>query len=277
MKKFIILLVAISLAYVSASCADEPFAGEKIEYPSFALHSVLVGNGWVMVLCPEKPLSGKPWVLAPTFYDVRINPVTNMTRTELELVRRGFYVVCASPGVLLGAPDPTKRWDVVYEEMTSKYGLSKRFALMGLSREGLPAARWAAANPGKVSCLYLDKAVCDFKSWPGGKLGVGKGSPQDWETLLKVYNFKDEAEALAFKENPVDLAPKLIADKVPIVYLAGEKDDVVPYVENGARMKEQYEKLGGTFQLIMREGEGHHPHGLKDPAPVVDFIQRYAQ
>jgi hypothetical protein len=23
----------------------------------------------------------------------------------------------------------------------------------------------------------MDKAVCDFKSWPGGKFGIGKGSP----------------------------------------------------------------------------------------------------
>ena len=277
MKKSLILLVAILLANLSASHADESFAGEKIEYPPFALHSVLVEKGWVIVLCPEKPLSGKPWVLAPTFYDVRVNPVFNMARTELELVRQGFFVVCASPGVLLGAPDPTKRWDVVYEEMTSKYGLSKRVALMGLSREGLPLVRWAAANPGKVSCLYLDRAVCDFKSWPGGKLGVGKGSPEDWKTLLKLYNFKDEAEAMAFKENPVDLAPKLIADKVAIIYVAGEKDEVVPYEENGARMKDQYEKLGGSFQLMMRQGEEHHPHGLNDPTPIVDFIKRYEQ
>ncbi len=100
-------------------------------------------------------------------------------------------------------------------------------------------------------------------------------------TVLSIYNtlnsFKDEAEAMAFKENPVDLAPKLIADKVAIIYVAGEKDTVVPYVENGGRMQQQYDKLGGTFQLIMRTGEDHHPHGLPNLTPVVDFIQKRAR
>jgi acetyl esterase/lipase len=203
------------------------------------------------------------------------NPaVANMTRTELELVQRGYHVVAANPGAILGAPDPTRRWDNVYREMTGKYGLSKQVALMGVSREGLPMARWAAANPGKVSCLYMDRAVCDFKSWPGGKLGRGKGSTSDWASLLEAYHFKNEAEAMAFAENPVDLAPKLAADRIPIIYVAGEKDEVVPYTENGARMQEQYNRLGGRFKLILRKGEDHHPHGLPDPNDVVRFIQQ---
>ena len=130
--------------------------------------------------------------------------------------------------------------------MTGKYGLAKKPVLMGLSREGLTIARWAAANPGKASCLYMDKAVCDFKSWPRGK------SANDWASLLKAYNFRDDAEALAFKENPADLAPKLIADKVANIYVTGGKDDWVPYSENGALMERQYKELGGVFELITR-------------------------
>ena len=107
-----------------------------------------------------------------------------MARTELELVKRGFHVVVLQLGNTFGAPNAIAKYDAVYREMTGKYGFAQRVALMGLSREGLAITRWAAANPGKVSCLYLDKAVCDFKSWPGGKLGVGKGSPSDWQSLI---------------------------------------------------------------------------------------------
>jgi hypothetical protein len=160
--------------------------------------------------------------------------------------------------------------------MTVKYGLARQAALLGLSREGLAITRWAAANPGKVSCLYLDKAVCDFKSWPGGKMGVGKGSPADWASLLQLYHFKSEVEALAYDHNPIDLAPKLAAAKVAILYLAGEKDDAVPYSENGGRLEREYKRLGGVFELILHPGEGHHPHGSPDAAPVVDFIQRHS-
>lgn len=103
---------------------------------------------------------------------------------------------------------------------------------MGLSREGLSIARWAALHPGKTARLYTDKAVCDFKSWPGGKLGTGKGSPKDWENLLPLYGFANESEALAYCENPVDLAPELAADGVAIVYVGGTKDAAVPSERN---------------------------------------------
>ena len=271
MRRIHLLLALLPLAALSAA---EPFPGEKADFQGAVLYSVPVGQDVVKVLCPARAAEGRPWVLAPSLYSVDSPAVANMTRTQLELVKRGFHVVAAAPGTILGAPDPSTKWDNVYREMTAKYGLSKEVTLMGVSREGLPMAHWAAANPGKVSCLYMDRAVCDFKSWPGGKLGLGKGSPRDWASLLQVYRFKDEAEALAYSENPVDLAPKLAADRVAILYVAGEKDDVVPYAENGARIQQQYDKLGGQFKLIVRKGEDHHPHGLPDPTEVVRFIQQ---
>jgi len=283
MKTNIALLVALLLAPLAPlRAADAPgfhqeFPGVKSDHYGAAIYSVPIGKETAKVICPEKPAPGRPWVLAPWYYDQRSPVLANMSRTQMELVKRGFHIVVFGLGNIFGAPDSIAKWDDVYREMTGKYGLSKHVALMGLSREGLSIARWAAANPGKVSCLYMDKGVCDFKSWPGGKLGFGKGSPKDWASLIQLYHFKSEAEALAYDQNPVDLAPKLVAAKVAILYIMGEKDDVVPYAENGARIEEQYKKLGGEFQLIRHEGEGHWPHGLKDPTPVVDFIQKHAR
>ena len=276
-KLTLVSLAALLLTPLAALRAAEPFPGAKGDHYGAAIYSMHVGEKTVQILCPENPLPGKPWVLALQLYGTtNSGPTANMARTELELVKRGFHVV-AGVGAGLGAPDVIATWDAVYQEMTGKYGLAKSAALMGLSREGLSIARWAAANPGKVSCLYMDKGVCDFKSWPGGKLGIGKGSPKDWASLIQLYHFKSEAEALAYDQNPVDLAPKLAAAKVAIIYVMGGKDDVVPYAENGARIEEQYNKLGGTFKLIRHEGEGHWPHGLQDPTPVVDFIQAHAR
>jgi hypothetical protein len=258
---------------VSTLLAANPFPGEKTDHHGAALYYLQIGTERVSVLAPEKPGPGKPWVLAPSLYKLESPPVANMTRTELELVKRGFCVVALNPGNTFGAPQAIAKWDAVYDEMTQKHGLSKRVVMMGLSREGLSIARWAAAHPGRVSCLYMDKAVCDFKSWPGGKLGLGKGSPKDWQSLQEIYGFASEADALAFNKNPVDLAEKLAANKVAIVYVAGAKDDAVPVSENGDRMQAAYAKAGGAFKMIRRETEGHHPHGLEDPTPVADFIQ----
>ena len=254
----------------------EPFPGEPTNFQGFALFTIPVGTDNATVLCPANPAQGRPWVLAPSSYDLKSAPVAYIAQTELELAKRGFYVVTLNLGNTYGAPDAIAKWDALYPLMTKKYGMAKKPALMGLSREGLAIARWAAANKGKVSCLYMDKAVCDFKSWPGGKLGIGKGSSGDWQSLIKLYHFKSEKEALAFHKNPVDLARKLAAAKITIIYVTGETDDAVPYSENGAIMEQQYKKWGGTFKLILKKGEGHHPHGLQDQTPVVDFIQLHA-
>jgi hypothetical protein len=47
---------------------------------------------------------------------------------------------------------------------------------------------------------------------------------------------------------------------------------VVPVAENTAILEKRYRELGGTIKVIHKPGVGHHPHGLDDPAPVVEFI-----
>jgi len=37
-------------------------------------------------------------------------------------------------------------------------------------------------------------------------------------------------------------------------------------------LKERYEKLGGPITVIVKPGFKHHPHGLDDPVPIVNFI-----
>jgi hypothetical protein len=34
--------------------------------------------------------------------------------------------------------------------------------------------------------------------------------------------------------------------------------------------------MGGNITLIAKPGVGHHPHGLDDSTPLVDFIVRHA-
>jgi pimeloyl-ACP methyl ester carboxylesterase len=176
---------------------------------------------------------------------------------------------------MLGSPTAVAHWDKFYDAMTKGYGLSPKVALVGLSRGGLYCYNWAAANPQKVACIYGDAPVCDFKSWPGGK-GKGKGSQRDWKLVLSAYGFADEAAAMAYDKNTVDnLAPLALA-KVPLLHVYGDADDVVPWDENTGIVAKRYTELGGTIQLIAKPGVGHHPHGLDDSAPIVDFIIQHA-
>jgi membrane-bound serine protease (ClpP class) len=90
----------------------------------------------------------------------------------------------------------------------------KALETIGLSRGGLYCMNWAAARPEQTLAVYLDNAVCDFKSWPGGKpknLGTGKGSDKEWANVLKAYDFKDDAEAIATAKTETEaLKAKLI-------------------------------------------------------------------
>ena len=54
-------------------------------------------------------------------------------------------------------------------------------------------------------------------------------------------------------------------------------DDIVPWEENTGLIAERYEKLGGKIELIRKPGVGHHPHGLEDSTPIVDFIRKHTE
>ncbi|MBJ7305632.1 MAG: alpha/beta hydrolase, partial [Gemmataceae bacterium] len=96
--------------------------------------------------------------------------------------------------------------------------------------------------------------------------------PRDWKLVLDVYGFKNEMEALDYKFNPIDNLKPLADAKVPLLHVFGDADDVVPWEENTGLIEERYKKMGGDITLIRKKGIGHHPHGLDDPSPIVDFI-----
>jgi hypothetical protein len=50
----------------------------------------------------------------------------------------------------------------------------------------------------------------------------------------------------------------------------------VPRQENTGLLAQRYRQLGGSITLIAKPGVGHHPHGLDDPTPIVEFITRHA-
>jgi pimeloyl-ACP methyl ester carboxylesterase len=220
-----------------------------------------------LVVVPKTAAPGKPWVWHGEFFGHKPAP-------DVALLGRGFHIVYLSVPDMLGSPRAVAHWNDLYQVLTTKYGLGKKPALVGLSRGGLYCYNWAIANPQQVSCIYGDAPVCDFKSWPGGK-GKGKGSPRDWQLVLKEYQFANDAEAIAYTKNPVDGLAALAREKVPLLHVYGDADEVVPWDENTGVIAERYRKLGGSITLIAKPGVGHHPHGLDDPTPIVEFMAKH--
>jgi lysophospholipase L1-like esterase len=249
------------------SRAPAAFPGKQSAWHGFDRHDFEVGARTASVIVPKQPLPGRLWAWKGEFLDA-------FPAAEIALLNQGVHLVYLSVPDLLGSPEAVKHWNVCHRELTGKYGFAPKPALIALSRAGLYCYNWATANPEKVACIYADAAVCDFKSWPGGK-GKGKGSTRDWQLVLDRYGFKSEAEALAYRGNPIDSLEPLAKARVPLLHVYGDADDVVPWEENTGIVAEHYKKLGGDITLIAKPGVGHHPHGLSDPAPIVQFILRH--
>ncbi|MEQ1906117.1 MAG: alpha/beta hydrolase [Pirellulaceae bacterium] len=190
---------------------------------------------------------------------------------DIELLKRGFHIVYLRVPDLFGSSKAVASWNQLYERLTKSHGLAPKVGLIGLSRGGLYCYNWAIANPEKVACIYGDAPVCDFKSWPGGR-GKGVGSAEEWKRLLTAFEFQSEAEAIAYDGNPIDRLQPLVGEKIPLLHVFGDADKVVPWEENTGLLASRYQALGGIIHLIRKPGIDHHPHGLDDPTPIVEFL-----
>lgn len=252
----------------TTASVSAPFPGKKSGWKGYDRYEFDVEGHVASVVVPKSAAKGNPWVWHGEFFGHKPDP-------DVALLGKGYHIVYLKVNDMLGSPPAVQYWNGLYKLLTEKYGLGAKPALVGLSRGGLYCYNWAIANPDKVSCIYADAPVCDFKSWPGGK-GKGKGDPKNWQLVLKLWGFKDEAEALAYKGNPVDNLGPLAQRKVPLLHVYGDADDVVPWDENTGIIATRYRSLGGPIELIEKKGVGHHPHGLQDSTPIVEFILKHS-
>ena len=131
----------------------------------------------------------------------------------------------------------TGKMDAWYAFLTDKHGLAKKPAFIGMSRGGEYAYTWATAHPDKVSCIYADN--------PGGNR----------EMLAKLGD--------------------LAANDVPLLHVNGSIDPLLGRVSNV--IEEIYQQFGGRISVMIKDGAGHHPHSLRNPKPMADFITQSVQ
>lgn len=257
---------------------EKQFTGEKSSFRGFDRYELTTEKGKFSVICPEKPKSNKLWMWRSIFWGNESAAVKRCTDADQKLLEKGYYIVVA-PGDVSGHSRGNAAIDAAYKVLTDDYGFSKKLSMASMSRETLALFRWASKNPEKVTSIYVDNGVCNVNSWPAGKLvegsgSTGKGDKRSWSLLKKTYGFKTDQEALAAKVSPIDWLEPIAKAKIPILLVCGTEDKAVPYSENGEILKNRYQALGGDVQVIL-EKKGHHPHGLKDPQPIINFITKY--
>ena len=223
-------------------------------------------NGWeCKIVQPKIVAPGNPWVLRARFFG-------HEPQADVALLERGFHIAYCDVSDLYGGKEAVNRWNSFYKLMIS-IGLSNKVVLEGMSRGGLIIYNWAAENPEKVACIYADAPVLDGKSWPGGMYG-GKESQPDWERFKKVYGLKNETDVESFKGNPISKTDIIAKAGFPMLHVVGETDVVVPISENTLPFQKMIKEEGSQIETIIKPNNGHHPHSLKNPTPIVDFILR---
>jgi hypothetical protein len=215
------------------------------------------------IVFPNQANQAKNWIWRTQFWG-------HEPQTDIALLNKGFHLVYVDVVDLYGNKVAINRLNAFYAFLIKNFGLNKKTVLEGMSRGGLDAYNWASENTDKVFCIYADAPVCDIKSWPGG-LGKGEGSKNDWLKCLQAYNLT-ELTVKDFKDIPINNCVKLAKAKIPLITVCGDADTVVPIEENTNKLAEVYRAAGGKIELIVKKGIGHHPHSLKDPMPIVDFI-----
>lgn len=241
-------------------CLSGKAQGETAQWNGCDRHDFQFKDRDAIVVVPKHAAKGNPWIWRPAFFDA-------FPSVDKALLEKGFHVVYYDVTHLYGSPRAVALGTDFYREMVTRYGLSEKVTLEGFSRGGLFAFNWAARNPDKVACIYVDAPVCDVFCWPGRK------NTALWNDLLSEWNLTD-ADMEHFKGNPIDNLAPIAAAAIPIISVCGDSDETVPYEKNMDIIRSRYLAAGGPVEVIVKKGCGHHPHSLENPEPVVNFILR---
>jgi pimeloyl-ACP methyl ester carboxylesterase len=134
-------------------------------------------------------------------------------------------------------PDPGKTWDAWYAYLTDKHGLSKKPAFVGMSKGGVNEYDWTSVNPDKVSCIYADNP--------------------------------------AIRPDAFDKLDELARRDVPLLNICGSLDFLLD--RHTLAIESRYHQLGGRITVMIKEGAAHHPHSLRNPKLIADWIEKNVQ
>jgi pimeloyl-ACP methyl ester carboxylesterase len=265
LRRMVLVAGILLVIATPARPAETPvaFPGKKTVWNSYDRYDFVYDGRKCIAVIPKEAAAGRPWIWRARFFG-------HEPQTDLALLAKGFHLVYMDVAELFGNAEAVAHWNAFYKYLTGEHGFAPKAALEGMSRGGVYIYNWAAANPEKVTCIYADAPVCDMRSWPGGK-GRGKGSAALWKQCLAGYGLTEE-QAASFKGNPIDHLEPVAKAGIPLLHVVGDADEVVPVEENTAILEARYKKLGGSITVIHKPGVGHHPHSLKDPTPIVNFI-----
>lgn len=259
--KIILLTLGLCLAAINSPAEDRNIqaalpSAQKSQWHGGIKYDFMFEGKKALFVTPQSPRKDRAWIFRPAFFGAFPN-------ADIELLKNGFFLAYLDLTHRYASPPAMDEADKFYKFAVEKCGLSPKLVVEGLSRGGAFALCWANRDPSKFAAVYADAPVCDFNSWPSPR------REKLFQQFLSEWNMKS---ADSFKGNPVDNYENLAKSGVPLLLIAGDSDKTVPFNENGKIYAQRFQRAGGNVTITIKKGCDHHPHGLANPAPTVDFI-----
>lgn len=265
MIKLLLLLPLAPVALLTPASAQEP-AAAMASWQGYSLQTLEVAGQRATLVQPAQAAPGKPWIW-------RMREPGQLPAFDLALLKRGFHVAWIDTDGLYGSPAAREHAQAFYDVLQTDWELSPRAVLLGPAQGWLLASSWALARPETVAAMIGDNPVCDIKSWPAG-WGLAEGDADAWRDCMQAWGL-DEEGAREFLYNPSDHVVELAEADIPILHLVSSADQTVPPSENSHVLERRLRQVGGSIQVIDRNGAEHLPHLLEDPTPLVEFVLRH--
>lgn len=243
MRTFWAVVFALTLSSI-ASGEPQRFSGDKTSWHGFDRYDFLID---------ETDLSIKPHLAAADEGDA--------VRTQVQGHYRCVVVVPNEPA----AGNPWS-WQGYYwdHEPQTEIELLKRGFHIGFvwCDAGKPWDAWYKFLTEKHE---LSKKPAFVGMSRGGRNAYNWAtSNPDKVSCLYVDNPAVSREAVA---RLGDLA----AADVPVLHVCGSIDPILSHTQ---LVEASYVQLGGRISVMIKDGAAHHPHSLRDPKPIADFIEQ---
>lgn len=219
---------------------------------------------YCILICPDNAVEDKKWLYRTEYFGA-------FPDLELSMIKKGYHLAYMTNTTRMCPESDTDMRHKFCEYMSEQFGLNSKCALIGYSCGGMQAVYFAAKYPQHVACAYLDAPVMNYLSWP-----FALGMSQDDRSQEFIDNMgMSLSDLLNFRNHPIDQKEKLLKSSVPIMLVSGDSDKTVPFCENGQLLYDYFKQNGGNIELIIKPDGDHHPHGLTDNTPIVEFIEKY--
>ena len=258
------------LFLVAAFCVCSLFAfqgyssdypGEVSEWQGFARHVFDVNERTCTLVVPATPAEGRPWVL----YASTLEKDNDIARILLD---KGFHVAYMDVAKFYGNSDGVANWDAFYAWARETLQLAEKAVLAGTAQGTLLIYNWAAANPDKAACIYVELPWLQVDT----ALAQDDAAKELMTAALRANGSEGKPLALTVQADAVGKA------MVPVIHVYGERRPGAVPDKSIEQFYAAYRLAGkGPFQSITRTTGGDEDKMDRAIAPLLFILKHTGQ